>query len=127
MAFTHTIRRVYSTNAGVIIDVPETVVGAQQGVDIDTQILPEVQNEYDVNVVTANLQSLLIYCDQPITLLTNDPASPASTINVKGNVPLVWTLNSFWAHPFSVGTISKIFVTNSGSATGNLKIRMLSN
>jgi hypothetical protein len=126
MAFQHTIRRVYSTNAGVIIDIPETVVGAQQGVDIDTTILPEAQNEYDVNVVTANVQSLLIFCDQPITLLTNDAASPASTINVKGNIPLVWTLNSFWAHPFTVATITKIFVTNNGGATGNLKIRMLS-
>lgn len=127
MAFQHTIRRVYSTNAGVIVDIPETVTGAQQGVDIDTTILPEVQNEYDVNVITANVQSLLIFSDQPITLLTNDANSPASTINVKGNVPLVWTLNSFWAHPFAVGTISKIFVTNNGSAPATLKIRMLSN
>lgn len=127
MAFQHNIRRVYSTNAGVIVDIIETVQGAQQGVDIDTTILPGALNEFDVNVVTANVQSLLIFSDQPLEILTNDAAAPASTINIKGNVPLIWTLNSFWAHPFTVAVISKIFCTNMGAAPAVLKIRMLSN
>lgn len=127
MAFQHTIRRIYSTNAGVIVDIPETVQGAQQGVDIDTTLLPGAQTEFDVNVQTANVQSLLIFSDQPLELLTNDSATPASTINLKGNVPLIWTLNSFWAHPFTVGVITKIFCTNMGAAPAVLKIRMLSN
>lgn len=127
MAFQHSIRRVYSTNAGVIVDIVEAVTGTQQGVDIDTILQPGVQTEFDVNVVTANVQSLLIFSDQPLELVTNDSANPASTINIKGNVPLVWTLNSFWAHPFSVDVINKIFVTNMGASQAVLKIRMLSN
>jgi hypothetical protein len=127
MAFTHTIRRVYSTNAGVIVDLQENVSGSQQGVDIDTTISPGVQTEFDVNAVTANIQSILIFCDQPAEILTNDTANPSSTIPVKGNVPIIWTLNSFWALPFTGGTINKIFVTNNGASVGNLKIRMLSN
>lgn len=126
MAFQHTIRRIYSTNAGVIVDMSETVSGTQQGVDIDTTIAPGVQTEFDVNAVTANVQSILIFCDQPAEILTNDPAAPSSTIPVKGNIPIIWTLNSFWPLPFS-GVISKIFVTNNGSVDASLKIRMLSN
>lgn len=127
MAFTHSIRRVYSTNSGVVVDIPETVTGTQQGVDIDTTVAPEIQIEFDVNVVTANVQSLLIFSDQPCELLTNDAANPASIVNIKGNVPIIWTVNSFWAHPFTADVITKIFVTNQGAAQGMLKIRMLSN
>jgi hypothetical protein len=126
MAFQHTIRRIYSTNSGVIVDMSEAVSGTQQGVDIDTMIAPTVQNEFDVNVVTANVQSILIFCDQPAEILTNDTAAPSSTIPVKGNIPIIWTLNSFWPLPFS-GVISKIFVTNNGAVDAALKIRMLSN
>jgi hypothetical protein len=126
MAFQHTIRRIYSTNSGVIVDMSEAVSGTQQGVDIDTTIAPTVQTEFDVNVVTANVQSILIWSDQPAEILTNDTASPSSTIPVKANVPIIWTLNSFWPLPFS-GVISKIFVTNNGAVDAALKIRMLSN
>jgi hypothetical protein len=127
MAFTHTIRRIYSTNAGVIVDLQETVSGSQQGVDIDTTIAPGVQTEFDVMVTVANVQSILISCDQPTELLTNDTAAPSSTIPIKAGVPIIWTLNSFWAMPFAGGVINKIFVTNNGTVVGNLKIRMLSN
>jgi hypothetical protein len=127
MAFTHTIRRIYSTNAGVIVDLQEVVSGSQQGVDIDTQISPGVQTEFDVMVTVANVQSLLIFCDQPAELLTNDTANPTSTIPIKAGVPIVWTLNSFWALPLSGSTVNKIFITNNGASVGNLKIRMLSN
>lgn len=127
MAFQHSIRRVYQTNAGVIIDIAETVTGSQQGVDIDTQILPEVQVEFDVAINTANIQSMLIFSDQPATILTNDPNTPASTINVKANIPIIWTLNVYWPLPVNPGVINKIFITNNGGATANVKIRMLSN
>jgi hypothetical protein len=127
MAFTHTIRRIYSTNAGVIVDMSEAVSGTQQGVDIDTTISPGVQTEFDVMVVIANVQSILIFCDQPAEILTNDPAAPSSTIPIKANIPLIWTLNSFWSLPFAGGTINKIYVTNNGASAGALKIRMLSN
>jgi hypothetical protein len=127
MAFSHTIRRVYSTNAGVIVDIGETVNGAQQGVDIDTTISPGVQIEFDVMVVVDRMQSILIFCDQPAELLTNDAAAPASTIPVKANVPIIWTINSFWALPLAGSVVNKIFVTNNGAYDGHLKIRVLSN
>jgi hypothetical protein len=127
MAFTHTIRRIYSTNAGVIVDLQENVSGSQQGVDIDTTISPGVQTEFDVSVTIANVQSILISCDQPAEILTNDTAAPSSTIPIKASVPIIWTLNSFWPLPFAGGLINKLFVTNNGSSVGNLKIRMLSN
>jgi hypothetical protein len=127
MAFTHTIRRIYSTNAGVIVDLQENVSGSQQGVDIDTTISPGVQTEFAVMVTIDNVQSIIISCDQPAELLTNDTAAPSSTIPIKGNIPIIWTLNSFWPLPFQGGVINKIFVTNNGASVGNLKIRMLSN
>lgn len=127
MAFTHTVRRVYSTNAGIIVDASETVTGAQQGVDIDTQIMPAAQSEFDVAINTANIQSFLIFSDQPVEILTNDATAPTSTIPVKANIPIVWTLNVYWPLPVSPGVINKLFVTNNGPATANVKIRMLSN
>jgi hypothetical protein len=127
MPFTHTIRRVYSTNAGVVIDNVETVTGTQQGVDIDTTLAPGAQVEFDVMVVVDRVQSLMLFCDQPAEVLTNDPAAPSSTITLKGNIPITWTLNSFWPLPLHGGTVNKIFVTNNGPVEGHLKIRMLAN
>jgi hypothetical protein len=127
MAFTHNVRYIYGTNAGVIVDISESVVGAQQGVDIDTQILPEVQVEFDVSIVTSNVQSMLIFSDQPVQLITNDPNAPQDTIPLKAGVPIIWTLNSFWPIPFKPGAVNKLYVTNNGPSTATLKIRVLAN
>jgi len=128
MAFTHTITRIYQTAAGTIVNATESVVGSVQGVDIDTSVNAEVTDSWDVMLIPDNVQSILLWSDQPADIKTNDAASPVNTIPLKANIPVVWTLNSPFAIPFQLGTpVTKLFVTNNGPVTGNVKLRVLSN
>jgi len=125
--FTHVVGTSYRTDAGTIINVSESVVGTNQGVDIDAVIAPGVTTAYDVMICASKVQSLMICSDQPATIKTNDPNAPLNTISLKGNVPIVWTLNSFWTIPFGPADITSLYITNDGAVSANVKIRVLSN
>jgi hypothetical protein len=128
MPFTHRITRVYQTDAGTVLNLTETVTGAIQGVDIDNTVNAGATVEYDVMLVPDNVQSLLLSSDQPTDIKTNDATTPVDTVSLKASVPMIWTLNSPFPIPFSLGTaVNKLFVTNNGPAAANVKIRVLSN
>jgi hypothetical protein len=128
MPFTHRVTRVYQTDAGTVLNLTESITGTNQGVDIDNTVNAGQTAEYDVMMVPDNVQSLLLSSDQPTDIKSNDNVTPIDTITLKGGVPMVWTINSPFPIPFSLGTVvSKLFVTNNGPSTANVKIRMLSN
>jgi hypothetical protein len=126
MAFTHTLGLSYSTNAGTIVNVSETATGTYQGVDIDTQVGIEQTVNVPVMITVAMMQSILFSSDQPVTLKTNNAATPQDTINLRANIPVAWTVNSYWPAPFK-GDVTALIVTNEGPAAANIKIRVLSN
>jgi hypothetical protein len=117
----------YRTDAGTVINISEAVTGTNQGVDIDGVISPGTTTQYDVSIHPANVQSMMLWSDQPTDIKTNDPGAPQNTISLKANVPVVWTLNSFWTIPFGPEDVTSLFVTNNGAVSANLKIRVLSN
>jgi hypothetical protein len=118
--FTHTVGTSYTTDAGTVINIPETVTGSTSR-DIDAVIGPGASVTYDVTITPAVVQAMLMCSDQPVTIV----ASP-DTINLKQNVPLVWTLNSFWPIPLT-GPVSQLSITNNGPSDANVKIRVLAN
>jgi hypothetical protein len=126
MAFTHTVGTTYRTDAGTIINTSEAVVGTKNA-GLDTQILPGVTTTLTVAISPPLLQSMLMFADQPITMMTNDPHTPQDTITLKANVPLVWTLNSWFPVPFKPNDITAVYITNNGSTSANVQIRLLSN
>jgi len=125
--FTHVVGTSYKTDAGTIINVSESVVGTNQGVDIDAVIGPDATNSYSVFIDPAKCQSCMLCSDQPTTIKTNDPNTPQHTINMHANVPIVWTLNSFWTIPFGPDNVNAMYITNNGAVSANVKIRVLSN
>lgn len=128
MAFTHYITRVYATDAGTVLNISENVTGTNQGVDIDATVNAEQTAEWDVMLVPEKVQSVMIFLDQPASVQTNDTVAPVNTVPLKGGVPVVWTLNSPFPIPFTLGTnVTKLFMTNNGPVTTNVKIRVLSN
>src|SRR5215467_2083512 len=127
MPFTHRITRVYQTDAGTVINVTESVTGTSQR-DIDAAVNAGETVQYDAMLVPDTVQSMMLYSDQPADVKTNDATTPVDTISLKGGVPVVWTLNSAFPIPFQLGTaVTKLFVTNNGPSTANVKIRVLSN
>jgi hypothetical protein len=126
MSFTHTLGVTYRTDAGTIINTSEAVVGTKNA-GFDMQIMPGVTSSNDVAIAPSLLQSLMMFSDQPTTIMTNDPHAPQDTITLKANVPLTWTINSWFPVPFQTGAITLIYITNTGPSPANVKIRLLSN
>jgi hypothetical protein len=81
---------------------------------------------YDVTLTLAVVQSLLMYADQPVTVTTGEVGAPVDTINLKQNIPLTWTINSWNPIPL-VGDVTKLNVTNNGPVEATVKIRVLTN
>lgn len=125
MALTHSVSTAYRTNAGTIINITETLTGVREG-SIDAVVSPNATQEFDVAIGLAVLQSLMICSDQPGVLQTNDQNTPQDVINLRANIPIVWTINSHWVSPFRAD-VAKIFLTNNGAVEANIKLRMLSN
>jgi hypothetical protein len=125
--FTHSIGTSYKTDAGTVINIAENIVGTNQGVDIDTVIGPGATTAYNVLITPDLCQSVMLCSDQPTTIKTNDPNNPQHTIPLKANVPIVWTLNSFWPIPFGPEPVNAMYITNTGGSAANVKIRVLSN
>jgi hypothetical protein len=126
MAFTHSVGTNYCDNAGTVINLTETLTGQTAAINIDAVIPTEQTQEFDAAISVAKVQSLMICSDQPGMVQTNDPNTPQDTINLRANVPVIWTINSFWPCVFRVD-VSKLFLTNTGPAAANTKIRLLSN
>lgn len=128
--FTDTVGISYQTPAGVAAAVTLSYPGnTEQNVDETCNV--NATTEIDVTFIKANLQCLLLYCDQTITLKTNSSGAPQDTLNVKANVAFVWNtdLNSIFACPFS-NNVTKFFVVGADAnvnATCNFKFRSTQN
>jgi hypothetical protein len=111
--FKHTISTTYSTDAGIIVQVPETITGSTSR-DIDSVLGPTGTATYDVTLTL------------PVTVTTGEVGAPVDTINLKQNIPLTWTINSWNPIPL-VGDVTKLNVTNNGPVEATVKIRVLTN
>lgn len=123
--FKHTVTTRYSTDAGIVCEIPETIT-ASTSRDIDCVVAPTASETYDVTMTLAVVQSLLMFSDQPATITTGDPAAAQDTINLKQNVPIVWTINSWSPIPLS-GDVTKLTITNNGPVNATVKVRVLAN
>jgi hypothetical protein len=118
--FKHTVGTSYSTDAGTVINIPETITGSTSR-DIDAVIGPGASAQYDVAIQPSLVQSMLMASDQPVAIV-----SGSDTINLKQNVPLVWTLNSWWPIPLTA-PVTQLEITNNGPQDASVKIRVLAN
>ena len=125
--FTHTLGLSYRTDAGTVVNLSEAVTGTNQGVDLDAVISPGAMSSYSVFIDPAKCQSVLLASDQPTEIKTNDPNTPQHTIDLRANIPVAWTINSFWPIPFGPDNVNAMYITNNGAVSANVKIRVLSN
>ena len=82
--------------------------------------------EYAVSIPFGEIIAIGIFCDQDVTIKTNDGDTPDDTIELKADVPLIWTADSYFEKPLTED-VSSIFVTNDGDAAATLKIAVLMN
>jgi hypothetical protein len=67
---------------------------------------------------------LMLWADQPVTVEVNSSTSPAQTINLAANQMMQFGVGTGLTNPFTVD-VTKLFVTNAGTANANFKVRVL--
>lgn len=122
--FTHTTGITYKSDAGTITSTTETFTGDVES-DYDGVIAPSTTNaEIDISVIKNNIKSMVLFSNVAVTLKVNSSSVPDDTIVLPAGGQVVWNTNHPEACPFTVD-VTKIFVTNGGTAAATLKIRVL--
>lgn len=80
---------------------------------------------YAFPIDVSEVESFVVYSDQDATIETNSGSTPAHTITVKANKPLVWYLNCGLASPFAGNSNDVVNLYITCAATFNMQIRML--
>jgi hypothetical protein len=64
----------------------------------------------------ANTQAIFLLSTQNLTIKTNSPSSPANTINLIANVPLIWDASAgYYSNPFTTN-VTAFYCTCSAAA-----------
>lgn len=130
MAFSDLVAMSYTQTPGSqVISSSITLVGdTQENQDINAAAGPNVLTNAAINLIKADIQSLLLFSNQTIILYTNNPlgSAPQDTLSISANVPYYWTVNtgSVFACPFS-NNVTKVFVNNTANIAANVVIRSI--
>lgn len=113
---THTYKVKNESNA--YVDGAQTEVGGTE-LSIDTSVAANTTNGLIACTIdVSELQSLVLKADKDCTLETNSGSSPAATIALKANVPLVWSKSAgYFANPFGSTDVTAFYLTTGASTT----------
>lgn len=124
--FTHTITLGYVDDAGL---VPGNVANKYTGQNKSSwsgSISASTNNQLiDLAFPITGLQSLWIWSDTNLTILTNSTTSPGQTINLVANVPLYFGSGLGVTNPITVA-VTALYVTNGTVNPAKLEVRALS-
>ncbi|HME96754.1 MAG TPA: hypothetical protein VKN16_21340 [Methylomirabilota bacterium] len=123
MAFTHTIRTIFSSAGGASVQGSvASVADAEDNRDI---VVPPTTTDHPValTLAFASLKSLFILSDQDVSFQTNNAATPVDTLTLKANVPFTWVSTGGVVNPFTAN-ITSLFLTNAGATAATVQIRL---
>ena len=129
MPITHTVTRSYKDQSSVTSQLIEAVTGnAELNLDVTVPIAANTQ--YHMAFTHANLQSLLLYAADAVTIYTNaaSTGAPQDTIPLAAGQARVWTLATdlIAKCPFSAD-VTTLYITNATAASVTVRIRALTN
>jgi len=100
MSITHSISGSVASSAGTSIRSTWTEAGTTE-INIDVQLPASSTNTLQACAFTvANLQAAYLKSDQPMTIKTNSSGSPADTITLVANEPLIYSRSRGDTNPF---------------------------
>ena len=122
--FNHSITQGYSDAAGNVKTVT-TPFSGQSLEGWDGVVAAGASNApIDADWVNANVQSLMMWSDQAVTVKTNSSSAPAQTISLVANQMLLFGVGIGLTNPFTTD-VTALFVTNAGGTNANFKLRVL--
>ncbi len=100
-------------------------LSAEGSIDIDQAIADaEVDKSIAFVLDISEVAMIAIKSTQAITIETNDGTTPADTLSLAANVPLVFSGAAGETNPFTTD-ITELFVTNASGAEAQLQIKVL--
>jgi hypothetical protein len=125
-AYEHQIVRRYTKGLQQLVSTLETENGNVE-LKIEQAFPAGTSNlALGINFQSTALVSVGILADQAITLKTNSPSSPSQTISVGTNSPIVWSIRSPQAPPFT-GRVSDIYLSNANQVSATCTLAILLN
>src|SRR5690242_16646651 len=125
MSVVHTVLRSYKDQSPNTIQLSEVITGKKED-NYDGTVAIAANVNVKMAFTRADLLSLCLSSDQPVTIYTNDLSggSPQDTIPLAAGQALVWSLATdlIGKCPFA-GNVTTLYVTNASAAVANLKIR----
>lgn len=84
----------------------------------------ETDFEIVVSIDISEVKAFIVTSDQDVLLETNSGSVPDDTLNLKANVPYLWTSDNY--DTFRLGTdVTAIFITNSSGSTATIRLETL--
>jgi hypothetical protein len=111
MAFTHTIKTIFSSTGGASVQGSvASVADAEDNRDI---VVPALTTDMavDLTLAFARLKSIFILSDRDASFQTNNATTPIDTVTLKAGVPFVWVSTGGVVNPFTAN-ITSLFLTN---------------
>jgi hypothetical protein len=114
----HTFTLAWRTGTGATKSTAVEVTGDTEiNVPDLTVAAADTDEAVTIGIDVSELQSAYITSDKDVTLKTNSTGSPADTLTIKANKPLVWYKDSGQANPFTSGTdVTSLHFANAGAA-----------
>lgn len=118
---THRLSYTWSNGGAPLAVTVEKTAGAE--INIEEAISANQTNlAITLALDVSAMKSLVISSDVAMTLKTNSSGSPADTINLTANVPIVWHATNGFANILTTD-VTVLYVTN--TAAGTLKLYAL--
>lgn len=125
--YTHVQDVTYIADGATIVNTTFTYSGDSETGIQETITGSTTNKEFYLPFTVAQIQSLVMWSNQALTIKTNSSGSPQDTINLVANKQLIWDTDSPPANIPFAGDVTAIFVTNAGMNTAQLVIRVLLN
>lgn len=90
----------------------------------DVNLAASTTNQLQTMAFTnSTVQSIYILASQNCTIKTNSTGSPATTINLKAGIPLIWGVSpGYFTNPFSAANVTAFYLTSTAACRVQAKI-----
>lgn len=122
--FNHAIIDSYTDDAGAVFSTSNKFTGQTEAAYDGTIAANATNFAIALAFPVTGLQSVCIYSDTNLTVMTNSSSSPAQTINLTANVPIEWGVG-MGTNPITAA-VTQLFVTNATANPAKFKVRALS-
>lgn len=125
--FTHTLNQVWKESGQTTLTGGTSFSGDTE-INQDLAVGAGLTNvEFDVTIISDNVQSIYFLSDQDVTVKTNSTSVPDDTLNLKANIAIAYGTGTNETNPIGTATVTKFYVTNAGPTDATLKIRCVVN